>query len=70
MNALYKNSRGKLTEKKIPQAILTAEQVIEIRRRYRDGRGELSQKELAREYGVSAKQVSKIISRQCWGHLA
>lgn len=50
-----------------PRALLTNEQADEIRRRWVEtrhlpkGRGRLTQRQLAREYGVPQQQISKIV---------
>lgn len=49
------------------QAILTEQQVVEIRRRY--ATGELM-RVLAAEHGVSVPNVSAIINRKSWKHVA
>lgn len=46
-------------------ALLTADQVIEIRRRYQPGEGG----RLAREFGVARKTVQKLIKRRSWRHI-
>ena len=48
-------------------AKITAEIVIEIRRRY--DAGERNGAALGREYGLGKSQVSRIIRRHCWAHL-
>lgn len=45
---------------------LTEPQIVEIRRRRSDGETATS---LASEYGVTAGQIRKIVSRQQWSHL-
>lgn len=49
---------------KSPTAKLTSEQVIEIRKRYANGG--ISQKALAKEYGMGQATISLIISRKRW----
>ena len=49
------------------KAILTEAQVMEIRRRYRDGG--VFQRELAAEYGVSRGAISFITAGSSWSHL-
>ncbi len=49
------------------QVKLTQEQVKEIRKRY--AAGGVFQKELAREYGISNQQISKIVNRIWWKHI-
>lgn len=63
----YKNSRGRVVPHKVPQATLTDEQVLEIRRRYRET--PVRQKKLADEYGVTPGQIHRIVSREQWTHL-
>lgn len=47
-----------------PSARLTAAQVSELRRRY--SLGNVTQRTLAKDYGISPGQVHKIISKQSW----
>lgn len=49
-------------------AILTEEQVIEIRMTYADGKA--SQRNLAKRYGVSRGAITGILSRKSWSHVA
>ncbi len=59
-------ARGVLSGK----AKLTEAQVLEIRRRYKWVRRNLSNaKELAREFGISAVHVTVLVSRKQWGHI-
>lgn len=53
---------------RVNTARLTADQVREIRRRY--AAGGISQTALADEYGVTQTQVSQIVSRKSWRHVA
>lgn len=46
---------------------LSERDVIDIRRRY--AQGGISQSALAREYGMSSRQVSGIVRQQSWEHL-
>lgn len=62
---LYKNSRGKLVDEKIPQAKLAAHQVLEIRHLARC----FSKKTLATEYGISLCHVYRILNGDSWQHL-
>lgn len=48
-----------------PAARLTAEQVVEIRRLY----PEVHQRALSRQFGISQKCVSLIVTRKTWGHV-
>ncbi len=48
-------------------AKLTAEEVREIRTRYR--RGGISQRKLAKQYGVVQQVICKVINRQIWKHV-
>lgn len=49
------------------QAKLTAEKVIEMRRRY--AAGGVSQRQLARDYGVTRLTVSRILEGRLWRHI-
>lgn len=49
------------------RAKLTPAQVLEIRRRYRDG-GE-TQRQIAADYGVSCDCISEIVNNFSWRHL-
>ncbi len=49
-------------------AILTEAQVIEIRKRWRDG--ERGQTSMGKEYGVSAPTICAVITRRIWKHVA
>lgn len=51
-----------------PKAKLTAEQVAEIRRRYRFG--VYGAPRLAREYGVTHQTISAVVNRRIWRHVA
>lgn len=56
------------------QAKLTREQVLEIRRRYRESGekftgGDVTMAELAEEYGVSLATISNVINRRSWAHV-
>lgn len=55
------------TGEKNSRAKLTANQVLEIRRKYKAGG--TSQRKLGVEYGVSHHTIADIISRKNWGHL-
>lgn len=50
-----------------PKAILTADQVIEIRRLYATGK--VYQKDIAKMFGVKQITISNIITKRNWGHL-
>jgi hypothetical protein len=52
---------------RVASAKLTAEQVREIRHRY--AAGEVTQKQIARQYGVSQSGVSLLIRRVRWRHV-
>jgi hypothetical protein len=49
---------------------LTDAKAREIRERYADGFGDVTQRELAAEFGVSASTVSDITTGKTWGWLA
>lgn len=46
---------------------LTEDDVLELRRRYADGG--VTQKELAKEFGVDKSSISLIIRRKKWTHI-
>lgn len=48
-------------------AKLTANNVADIRQRYRNGG--ITQRELGEEYGVSQVQIGRIVNRKWWRHL-
>jgi len=48
-------------------AKLTADKVIEIRRRF--AAGENTQAQLSREFGVGAGRISDIVKRKLWAHI-
>ena len=50
-----------------PKARLTEEQVIEIRRKYDSG--EMTQKEIAKEYNVGWSTIHNIVLRLTWTHI-
>ena len=47
-------------------AVLTEENVLAMRREYREGK---TQKELQVEYGMSKSQINRIITHQSWVHI-
>lgn len=49
------------------QAVLTSEQVLEIRRKYVKGKYGISR--LAKEFGVSKSNIFDIVNRNIWKHL-
>ena len=51
-----------------PRARLTSNTVRAIRSRY--ATGEVTQKELAEQYGVSAGTISQVVTRRIWDHVA
>ena len=51
----------------LPQAKLTRELVIEIRARY--AYGDISQEQLAIEYGVTRRTIGRVVSRENWRHV-
>ena len=51
-----------------PRARLTTVTVRDIRSRYASG--EVTQKQLASEYGVSAGTISQIVTRRIWDHVS
>ena len=48
-------------------AYLSEEDVVDIRRRY--AQGGVSQMTIAREYGMSGRQISSIVRQESWRHL-
>lgn len=60
------NMRDKVTKGR-GAASLTAEQVVEIRQRYRAG--DVTQRELARTFNVDPSNISYIVSGKSWSHL-
>lgn len=52
---------------KVWTCVLTAEKVSEIRRRYEAGN--VTQRELASEYGVRQTTIGRIVLRQTWTHV-
>lgn len=57
----------RLRGEKNGRAVLTADQVLDIRRRYQ--RGATSQQSLADEFGVDQVRISSIILRKSWAHI-
>lgn len=51
-----------------PRARLTEEQVSAIRKHYSSG--DVTQRQLACEYGVAQSTISRLLAGQCWQHLA
>ena len=62
-NGLIKPRNGE----KNPACKLTAEKVLEIRRKYAEGLGGLSS--LGREYGVNHGMIYLIVNRKKWKHI-
>lgn len=58
---------GSSPGEKNPNAKLSAEQVETIRKRY--AKGDIYQRVLASEYGITQAQVSAIVTRKNWRHL-
>lgn len=50
-----------------PASKLTADQVLQIRKLYAET--DKTQQQIADEFGVSAKTISKIVNRQLWKHI-
>lgn len=59
--------KADFTGEKNGRALLNAEQVQAIRRRYKEGG--ISQDALAKEYGVKQITISAIVRRKLWKHL-
>ena len=51
---------------KIPQSKLNEKKVLEIRKLYSEG---MSQKELAKMYGVNSSSISYVVNKKTWGWL-
>ncbi len=67
-NDADRNAKGRQAKgARMGAAKLTEGQVLAIRRAYADGRAKL--KKLAAEYGVSAMQIWRVVSRQQWTYL-
>jgi hypothetical protein len=66
-NAVDASNKGRTTwgEKNV-HAKLTADQVLAIRRRHSKGDG---RQEIAKNYGISVDQVSRITSGRSWRHV-
>lgn len=56
-----------LTKGRIRSAIVSAEQVIEIRRLY--AVGDITQADLAKQFGMSRRGISLITTRTTWDHV-
>lgn len=65
MDDMKAKGRGVITR---PRAKLTDDQVREIRRAF--ARGDASQRQLARVYGVNQMAVSRLVRRETYGHVA
>ena len=50
-----------------PNTKLTEEEVIEIREKYSNKN--ITQKELAKDYPVARKQITKIVNERCWKNI-
>ena len=59
-------SRTHLRGSRNPNAALTPENVLTIRKRYAEG---ITQAELCRVYGVSITTIARIVTWQTWGWL-
>ena len=60
-------SKGQTVGEHVWSSKFTQSQVVEIRNRY--GAGGVTQKELAKEYGVSVGTISRITNRYGWTHI-
>lgn len=70
VNTQDKMAKGRAGTKRgeaLPQARLTSEDVVNIRQRYASGG--MSQRALAREFGVSRSAVCDILRRRRWRHV-
>lgn len=75
-NMIDRNKKGrqaKLPGERNGFSVLTEAQVLEIRAlregsSYRNS-GELSQKNLAKKYGVGQTAISKVLNRETWSHI-
>lgn len=66
-NVMDKVSRNRQPKgEQIPQAKLSVDAVVEIRRRYEGGG--VTQRQLAKDYGVSQAAVSLVVSGVNWKH--
>jgi hypothetical protein len=62
-----RHRRANFEGKRRPNSKFTDEQVIEMRRRYRDG---VSQASMAREFGVRKNTINSIITGKTYSHIA
>ncbi len=60
-------AQGEVAGGKNPRALLTDDDVVKIREQYANGNVTL--KQLAKEYGVHFDTISKAINRVTWSHL-
>ena len=60
-------SKGQIVGERVSTSKFTRSQVVEIRTRY--AAGGITQKELAKEYGVSVGTISGITNRYSWTHI-
>lgn len=61
--------KGRMIGEKAPKSKLTAEQVMQIRSRYRGRRQSPSMPQLAAEYGVNKSSIGRIIRGENWKHV-
>lgn len=66
-NSLHAVAHGKIRGERAFGAKLTAQKVVEIRRRYSEGQVTLLS--LAAEFGVQKPQIFRIVHRQRWKHV-
>ena len=67
MKARNRHPGPRMKGKEHPLAKISEETVLEMRRRYSGGRGQLTA--LSREFGMSKSQTSRILRGTSWGHL-
>jgi DNA-binding XRE family transcriptional regulator len=63
----WKHAGGPITHSHKPRKHLKKNQVIEIRKRY--NRGGITQKELAKQYGIRDSTISEIVNFKRWKHI-
>lgn len=64
-----KGRANKARGEKASKAKLTAEQVLEIRRRYEPGKYGRGSRVLAKEFGVSSASILAVVKGESWAHI-